>query len=255
MNDAEETSFFVIREEGGEVTIAGAKYKKEGGSKTDLQTGERIRFNILEDGSHEETRRFPKEDDEGEPPIPAEALTLARRVKALVEKGDRAAEKAEQFYKSAGLHIKEIKQKYSEHWEIIVRDRCGLGRSRAYELMAIADGRTTLERVRAGATERQKIRRAKSSVTSRTPEPGSEEYERDRAECVALFQKALDAEREHAEWLVDDIVSRAIAAVAAMNDEQRRQFHDRYIKLYGAAQSPSATPDNLDIPPPLRRSV
>jgi hypothetical protein len=98
--------------------------------------------------------------------IQAQVLTLARRIKALIEKGDKAAEKAEQFYKSAGIHIKEIKQKESEHWETIVREQCGLGRSRAYELIAIADGRTTLEKVRAAATERQKVHRAKSeSVT------------------------------------------------------------------------------------------
>src|SRR5262249_14808659 len=64
--------------------------------------------------------------------IPAQVMTLTRRINALVEKGDRAAEKAEQFYKAAGIHIKEIKQRESEHWETIVRDKCSLGRSRAY---------------------------------------------------------------------------------------------------------------------------
>src|SRR6516165_827288 len=79
--------------------------------------------------------------------IPAPVMALTRRIKALIDKGDRAAEKAEQFYKAAGIHIKEIKQTQSERWEIIVREQCGLGRSRAYELMAIADGKTTLEKV------------------------------------------------------------------------------------------------------------
>jgi hypothetical protein len=105
---------------------------------------------------------------EAKPTISAQVLTLVRRVKALIEKGDRAAEKAEQFYKSAGIHIKEIKEQ-SEDWETIVREKCGIGRSRAYELMAIADGRTTLEKVRASTNERQKIHKAKSqSVTKRT---------------------------------------------------------------------------------------
>jgi hypothetical protein len=79
-------------------------------------------------------------------------------------------------------------------------------------------------------------RKAKSeSVTSRTDVIADTEEDRDRKECVALYQKVLDAEREQAEWLVDDIVNRAIALVAVMDDEQRRQFHDQYIKLYGAA--------------------
>src|SRR5262249_24599683 len=99
-------------------------------------------------------------------PTPA-VLTLARRVKALVEKGDRAAEKAEQFYKSAGIHIKEIKEQ-SEDWETIVRDKCGVGRSRAYELMAIADGKTTLEKIRDRSNRSSKISHAKKSAVQRT---------------------------------------------------------------------------------------
>ena len=96
---------------------------------------------------------------------------LARRVKALIERADKAADKAEQFYKSAGLTIKEIKEKFP-NWEAIVRDECGIGRSRAYELMAIADGRTTLEKVRASINERQKIHKARSqSVITDKPEP------------------------------------------------------------------------------------
>jgi len=74
-------------------------------------------------------------------------VSLARRVKVLVEKGDKAAEKAEQFYKAAGIHIKEIKGQ-SEDWEAIVREKCGIGRTRAFELMGIADGTTTVEEVR-----------------------------------------------------------------------------------------------------------
>jgi len=94
---------------------------------------------------------------------------LARRVKALIEKADKAADKAEQFYKSAGLTIKEIKEKYP-NWEAIVRDECGIGRSRAYELISIADGRSTLAMIRASTNERQKIHKAKSqSVITDSP--------------------------------------------------------------------------------------
>jgi hypothetical protein len=137
--------------------------------------------------------------------IPAQVLTLTRRIKALVEKGDRAAEKADQFYKSAGIHIKEIKQRQSEHWETIVREKCGLGRSRAYELMAIADGKTTLEKVRASSNERKKVHRAKpESVPERTqPVKKRADEERDRKTCVELNQKVLDAERERVQWLAD----------------------------------------------------
>jgi hypothetical protein len=100
--------------------------------------------------------------------IPPQVLTLTRRIKALIEKGDRAAEKAEQFYKAAGIHIKEIKQQQPDHWEAIVREKCALGRSRSYELIAIADGKTTLEKVRDRSNRSSKISHAKKSAVQRT---------------------------------------------------------------------------------------
>jgi hypothetical protein len=252
MKDAEKTSFFIERQDDGELTIEGARYKKIHGSKTDPQTGETIQFDVLEDGSHKETSRRPKEDDDEDGDdtlavVPAQVLTLARRVKALIEKGDRAAEKAEQFYKSAGIHIKEIKEQ-SEDWETIVREQCGLGRSRAYELMAIADGRTTLEKVRAGTNERKKVHRAWSESVPERMDP--EQVERDRKECVALYQKVLNAEKEVGtgpnKWNAheqapapDDIVDSALALIAAMDDEQLRQFNHHY-KFYLLARYETA---------------
>jgi hypothetical protein len=103
--------------------------------------------------------------------IPAQVLTLTRRIKALIEKGDRAAEKAEQFYKAAGIHIKEIKRRQPEHWETVVREKCDLGRSRAYELMAIADGKTTLEKVRERSNTSSRVSHAKKSAEQRTAAP------------------------------------------------------------------------------------
>jgi hypothetical protein len=212
MNDKEETKIHVERDDDGDLTIEGAKYKRVSGSKVDAETGETIQFDILDDGSHKETRRFPKEDDDDEDDeeeaaeaIPAQVLTLTRRVKALIEKGDRAADKAEQFYKAAGIHIKEIKDKRPEDWESIIREVCDVGRSRAYELMAIADGKTTLEKVRDRSNRSSKISHAKKSAVQRTkPEPAPEtDEERDRKTCVELYQKVLDAERKRAQWLAD----------------------------------------------------
>jgi hypothetical protein len=54
LNDQIETSFYAERQDDG-------SYKRIHGSKTDLQTGETIQFDILEDGTQQETRRLPKE--------------------------------------------------------------------------------------------------------------------------------------------------------------------------------------------------
>ena len=64
--------------------------------------------------------------------------------------------------------------------------------------MAIADGRTTLEKVRAGANERQRVHRAKSeSVTSRTPDPVlSAIADGTMGDCEACIIAAREPERE-----------------------------------------------------------
>jgi hypothetical protein len=213
MHDEENTSFNIFQDESGDLTIDGVKYKKTWGSKTDLETGETIQFDVLDDGSHKETRRFPKEEDD----VPSDAvLTLARRVKTLIEKGDRAAEKAEQFYKSAGIHIKEIKQKEPAFWEGIVRHECGLGRSRAYELMAIADGKTTLEKVRDRSNRSSKISHAKKSAVQRTEE---ERADRAEARCAAQWRAFTAEEQRNAEISIDERKAQNAALDTSSTDQ------------------------------------
>jgi hypothetical protein len=56
MNDKDNTEFYVERQEDD-------SYKRIAGSKVDLETGETIQFDILEDGTQQETRRLRKRDD------------------------------------------------------------------------------------------------------------------------------------------------------------------------------------------------
>jgi hypothetical protein len=73
-----------------------------------------------------------------------------KAIKALVEKGDKAKDKSDQYYTAAGIHLKALKETgiRTAAWEKLVRDKCGIGRSRAYELIAIADGRKTVAKLR-----------------------------------------------------------------------------------------------------------
>jgi hypothetical protein len=59
---------------------------------------------------------------------------LVKAIKTLVEKGDKARDKAEQFYVAAGQHLKTLKAQCSSApaWEKLVKAKCGLGKSRAY---------------------------------------------------------------------------------------------------------------------------
>jgi len=84
---------------------------------------------------------------------------LIRTIKAHIAKGDKAADKAEQHYIAAGQHLKTLKAEHTgswSEWEELLRDRVGIGKSRASELMAIADGTKTLAEVRATTAERNR---------------------------------------------------------------------------------------------------
>ena len=92
---------------------------------------------------------------------------LIRTIKAHIAKGDKATDKAEQHYIAAGQHLKTLKAEHTgswSEWEALLRDRVGIGKSRASELMAIADGTKTLAEVRAGTAERT----AKAKLLSAT---------------------------------------------------------------------------------------
>lgn len=62
---------------------------------------------------------------------------------------EKHKEKAEQQYLSAGLYLKEAKQRVLKTrgmtFEKFLKDHCPIGRSRAYEVIAIADGTKTYE--------------------------------------------------------------------------------------------------------------
>jgi hypothetical protein len=88
--------------------------------------------------------------------------SLATTICALIRKGDDAVDKAEhatakaeQFYIAAGLHLKKLQaaKPDGKTWEYWVKWHCKIGIRRAQELIAIADGRTTLEKVRASKAE------------------------------------------------------------------------------------------------------
>jgi hypothetical protein len=91
---------------------------------------------------------------------------LVKAIKTLVEKGDKARDKAEQFYVAAGQHLKTLKEQCSSApaWEKLVKAKCGLGKSRAYELLQIGDGRTTVSKLRASTAKRVSNHRAASPL-------------------------------------------------------------------------------------------
>jgi hypothetical protein len=97
---------------------------------------------------------------------------LIERIKAHIEKGDQAKDKsdqakgkAEEHYISAGILLKGLRKDSPSKaaWEKLVKSKCGIGTSRAYDLIAIADRRKTVDDVRLGTAERMRKLRSRPS--------------------------------------------------------------------------------------------
>jgi hypothetical protein len=103
--------------------------------------------------------------------------SLVKTIKAHLEKAKQAQDRSEQHYISAGLHLAELKDRYKRYvkasktqtWEQFARDTFGLGRSRADELIRIADGRATLDdtrAVKAASVAKSKAKVPKTAASS-----------------------------------------------------------------------------------------
>lgn len=91
---------------------------------------------------------------------------------------EKAQEKAEQQMMSAGLYLKEaqerLKRRKDMNFAEFLLKHCPIGKSRAYEIIAIADGRKTVEEVREANAFRQAEKRQRDvnvrDVTDTQPE-------------------------------------------------------------------------------------
>lgn len=78
--------------------------------------------------------------------------------------GEKAQDRAEQQMLAAGLYLKEAKDRLDlrknpnapMNFAQFLLHHCPIGKSRAYEIIAIADGRKTLEEVREGNVEKNR---------------------------------------------------------------------------------------------------
>src|SRR5205823_6038665 len=98
---------------------------------------------------------------------------LIKTINALIEKGDKSKEKSDQFYIAAGQRLKELKARKPPNsvWAVYVEERVKLSRSRADELIAIADNRTTVAETRAVKAASMSVSRA-NKAAQRPPRGG-----------------------------------------------------------------------------------
>jgi hypothetical protein len=101
-----------------------------------------------------------------------DAAGLCQKISICIEKAETAVKKAEQFYTTAAQHIRTLQEQFKQTWQLLLKEHCGFGRTRAFQILAIADGRASVEAIRDGNAERQRISRERmkqqESVTSRT---------------------------------------------------------------------------------------
>jgi len=166
--------------------------------------------------------------------------TLGATIRAHVAKGDASIEKAEQHYKAAGIHLIEAKARVAATpgltWPAFLNSHCGIRRRRADDLIALADGRTTLAEMRdknrervAAHRERKKselaLRNAEQKASAPIEKPSEDVSEVDRLKAtIAKLRKQLagkEAQRAASESLeriawkkVDEATNRAMFAEA-----------------------------------------
>src|SRR5262245_6146361 len=115
------------------------------------------------DGGARQNVLCKQNDAEHNRPTIETQAALISTIRAHIAKGDKAKEKADQHYIAAGQHLKTLKAEHAgdwSEWEVLLKTRVGISTGRASELMQIADGRKTLEQVRAD-TNRRKIEHRK----------------------------------------------------------------------------------------------
>jgi hypothetical protein len=114
-----------------------------------------------------------------EPTNSAEPVdVVAGKAVACIEKGEQAYDKAEEFYRAAGLHISECKRRKPDGvtWPEFCKAHLKVSSRRADELIAIGDGRKTLAGLRIKNAESKRLSRSRQRdvpLTPKAPHPAA----------------------------------------------------------------------------------
>jgi len=199
--------------------------------------------------------------------LTATSTQLISLIKAHIAKGDKAKEKADDHYIAAGQYLKQLKDEQGgtwDEWETLLKTKIGIGKSRASELMQIADGRKTVESVREETNERKKEHRTLSPFRNGenadaqvkvkpTAEPIRRIVQRtrlDRELDAGAFDRLRD-EQARNEGLAEKLRAAEIKIVALEGEVEDLKRENAELRKKLAANAPAD--DGLDIPDCLRR--
>lgn len=103
-----------------------------------------------------------------------EVQNLGAAIKVHIERGNTALANAECHHMAAGKKLiearAEIENRNDVNWLAFLA-HCGIGKTRAYQLIAIADGSLTQEDIRAANRVRDRLRREKSAAHGKAKSP------------------------------------------------------------------------------------
>jgi hypothetical protein len=166
--------------------VVGTTAPSGSGAQRCAQAGER-------EHRTDSTARDISPTNDGRNSLTATPPQLIGLIKAHIAKGDKAKDKAEQHYIAAGQHLKTLKATHGgswAEWEKLLETELGIGKSRASELMAIADGTKTVEQIRADTNIRKVKHRQLSPFRN-----GEDEPETNETKIKALLRGAEHARR------------------------------------------------------------
>jgi hypothetical protein len=178
--------------------------------------------------------------------------SLIERIKAHIAKGDKAAEKAGQHYVAAGQYLNELKANHTgnwEEWEVLLKSKVGIGKSRASELMQIADGRKSVEQVRANTNQRKLDHRKPLRSGTENQEPGNGDrpkpkparsQDQTEVEAAQAHAAEIEASREHDREELHEAKRKIIALESEIAD-LKREDADLRAQLDAAKAKPIDT--------------
>jgi hypothetical protein len=124
--------------------------------------------------------------------------TLGKSIVDRVEKGQKYHDKAQEMFTSAGKMLVELRDRVNEQkleggFKAAVKKYCpGLSRSRAYEILAIADGTKTIAQVRGERATRERNRHTVSTMVD------TEKGETSNAVVTTAIEPEADPELDSA---------------------------------------------------------
>ena len=160
----------------------------------------------------------------------AAQVRIIKTIKAHIVTGDKAADKADRHYRSAGQYLAALKKAHGgawTEWEELLKTKVGISTGRASELMQVADGRNTVQQLRADKAESVRQVRARASSLRSEENAGDVETATTSLDAKASKQPAKKAGKAEPAAAESTTMVGAKAAPAATNERLNTELEEK----------------------------